>query len=1091
MFTHLHVHSHFSMLESSARIEELVERAALLKMDALALTDKYVMGGAVQFYRLAKDAGLKPITGCEICLKDNGLSHLTLLVKNRTGYENLCRLVSKSHTEAPYLHEGERPEQGPGVPAVKISCLAEFSVGLIALSGCSNGKISRLLKENKIHEAISFAKILFNIFGRDFYIEIQRYKTRLNLHQNSILASEALAAFSQKTKIPAAATNNVHYLLQKDCRTYSSLAKIKAMGAKADPLFNIIQGDENYLKSPSEMSLLFKDMPSAVKNTQIIADKCCFDFKLGKTVLPAFKTPGGKSQEKYLSELCLEGIKARFGASPPQKVTERLEKELNIIYKTGFTGYFLIVADIAGFAHKNSIPICGKGSSAGSLVSYLLKISNVDPVKNNLYFERFLNLERKEPPDIDIDVSARDRQKIWHYLRSRYGHNSIARVSSFATTKPRAAIRESGRITGMPKEDVDHIIKSAPGYNRFYTASKMQTCLKSAGPADIKDPSLKKILELSEDIGGYIRHVSMHPSAFIVSDCDLSCRIPLTLSETGQIMSQYDMNSIDDIGILKIDLINSLSLSLISDVSAILEKQRKIKINMADIPCNDSNVFSLMQEGSTLGVFQLESFGIRTLARKIKPECLNDITLLISLYRPGPQQSGMVNNFIERKFGREKISYIHKDLEPLLKETFGVILYQEQAMQAAIKIAGYSLSEADSLRKAMVTLSREKMLSQQQRFLQGGLRKGYSADTVKDAFRMISKFASYGFVKAHAAAYADISYKTCFLKYHYPAEFLATILTNNSGYYSKMQYLEEARRLGIALKLPDINKSGFEFKVENCGKAIRSPLISVKNLGYAGAGCIINERNKNGRFRSFTDFYFRVSATCRISGTAIENLIKIGAFDFTGIPTKQLLNDFYSIKKLKKPTANTEVAIFDCSDFSCFIKKTVNAWEPEKDFSIEEKLLMQVRLLGFYISAHPLQVFKQGLKNSGASHAVITKSGSFYNLRGSVTAAGIIISKRIENTKSGQNMMFCTMEDEDGMYEAVFFPLIYKKYIKLLSSERFIVIKGRLHIKDINVSLISKEALGIAEFSKNERIRKEEAIKESFLAGMANPWIKA
>lgn len=1087
MFTHLHVHSHFSILESSARIEELAERAALLGMDALALTDKYAMGGAVQFYRLAKAAGLKPITGCEICLSDNDLSHLTLLVKNKTGYENLCRLVSKSHTETGYFHEGGLPR----IPAVKIGWLAEFCCGLIALSGCSNGKISRLLKENNIQEAMSFAKKLFNIFGRDFYIEIQRCKSRLNLHQNNGLASEALAAFSQKTKIPAAATNNVHYLLQEDCRTYSYLAKIKAMGTKADPLFNIIQGGENYLKSPQEMAALFKDMPSAIKNTQIIADKCCFDFELGKTVLPVFKTPYGQPQEKYLSELCMEGIKARFGAICPQKVTERLEKELDIIHKTGFAGYFLIVADIAEFAHKNSIPICGKGSSAGSLVSYLLKISNVDPVENNLYFERFLNEERAEPPDIDIDISAKDRQKIWYYLCRRYGNSSIARVSSFATTKPRAAIRESGRITGMAKEDVDYIIKSAPGYNRFYTPKKMQNSLKSAGLADIKDPSLRKILSLSENIGGYIRHVSMHPSAFIVSDCDLSCRIPLTLSETGEIMSQYDMNSIDDIGILKIDLINSLSLSLISDVSAILEKQRKIKIDMADIPCNDSNIFDLMQKGSTLGVFQLESFGIRTLSRKIKPACLNDITLLISLYRPGPQQSGMVNNFIERKFGREKISYIHKDLEPLLKETFGVILYQEQAMQAAIKIAGYSLSEADGLRKAMVNLSHEKMLSQQQRFMQGGLKKGYSAAIVGYAFRLISKFASYGFVKAHAAAYADISCKTCFLKYHYPAEFLATILTNNSGYFSKMQYLEEARRLGIALKLPDINKSGFEFKVENCGKTIRVPLISVKNLGYAGTNCIINERNKNGAFRNFDDFYSRVSANCRISCAAIENLIKTGAFNFTGTPAKQLLHEFYSIKKLKKPPANTAGAIFDCRDFSCYIKKTDKAMGLEKDFSIEEKLLIEAQLLGFYISAHPLQVFKQGLKNSGACPAIITKSGSFYNLSGPVTAAGIIISKRIENTKSGQNMMFCTMEDEDGMYEAVFFSPVYKKYIKLLSSERFIIIKGRLHIKDNNVSLIAKEVLGIAAFSKNERIRKKEAIKESFLAGVANPWIQA
>ncbi len=393
----------------------------------------------------------------------------------------------------------------------------------------------------------------------------------------------------------------------------------------------------------------------------------------------------------------------------------------------------------------------------------------------------------------------------------------------------------------------------------------------------------------------------MHPSAFIVSNSDLSKKIPLTLSETGEIMSQYDMNSIDDLGILKMDLISSLSLDLIADTARIIKKTRGIHVDMAESAYDDRKVYELMQNGLTLGIFQLESFGIRTLSRKVRPECLNDITLLVSLYRPGPQQSGMVGNFIERKFGREKITYIHEDLAPLLKETYGVILYQEQAMQVAIKIAGYSLSEADTLRKAAFNLSKEEMAARQARFIKGAALKGYDLAVANEAFSLISKFASYGFVKAHAAAYAELSYKTCYLKAHFPAEFISTILTNNSGYYSKMQYIEEARRLGIKIKLPDINESGMDFKACDCGNSIRVPLISVRDLGYAGADSIISERKRNGRFKDFEDFYARAVQNCRISKNAVENLIRIGAFDCFGISRKQLLGDFYRLRSLKKP----------------------------------------------------------------------------------------------------------------------------------------------------------------------------------------------
>ncbi len=1308
MFTHLHVHSQFSLLESSVKIKELVEACAGLGMKTLALTDKYVMSGAVEFYKQAKAAGVKPVTGCEICLSrkivgnsnyresvkylgqehgkipganpagqnlaENGagclsgladshsLSHLTLLVKNQKGYENLCRLVSRSHLRLlPYLknampagnmapidgpqttalppggpqanifsstfiqsaniplsyiplaggpQESFNPEHGSKtdagranfspssfppadahlaqIPSIEMAELEKFSEGIICLSGCSTSELSRLLRSGDKDEAQDFSRRLLEVFEDDFYIEVQRYRSAAyNSNSGRNICSELLLSFAEKMKIPVVATNNVHYLKKDDYKIYRCLSKIKLMGTKTDPLLNILDNDEHYLKSYREMAGLFNDIPSAITNTGKVAQKCDFDFALGRIVLPHFATPSGESQIRHLEQLCIKGLESRFGKNPHKKAAERLAMELSVIAKTGFAGYFLVAADIARFACENKIPICGKGSAAGSLVSYILRISNVDPIENNLYFERFLNEERKDPPDIDIDVSSREREKISAYLLSKYGKNSVARVSSFSTTKPRASIREAGRILNMNKDEIDYLVKAAPDYNRFFTSERLRQSLKSSESPGLDNPNYVKVLSIAERIGGYVRHTSVHPSAFIVSNSDLSKKIPLTLSETGEIMSQYDMNSIDDLGILKMDLINSLSLDLIADTVRIIEKTRGIHVDMAESSYDDRKVYELMQNGRTLGIFQLESFGIRTLSRKVRPECLNDITLLVSLYRPGPQQSGMVGNFIERKFGRERTTYIHEDLASLLKETYGVILYQEQAMQVAIKIAGYSLSEADTLRKAAFNLPKEIVDARRERFLKGANLKGYGPAVANEAFSLISKFASYGFVKAHAAAYAELSYKTCYLKAHFPAEFISAILTNNSGYYSKMQYIEEARRLGIKIMLPDINESGMDFEACDCGKSIRVPLISIRDLGYSGADSIISERQRNGRFADFEDFYLRVIQNCRISKNAVENLIRVGAFGCFSASGKQLLQDFYRLRSLRKPglpykskkssnsgqpgTAETlDADVFNvpkvrqdistesslylgntnrlCCPYStgsaddiyklnrplgnqyitfrpdtpdvldkqaascspniscassgslCILgnekctNKDLGSVHPDKgpdfgDPGLEEKLETEAEILGFYVSAHPLQCFRQKLKLRGTASPLIIRSRDFYRqdicespcLR-DIFTAGIVISRRMEKTRDSKTMMFCTMEDEDGMYEAVFFSEAYKKNAKIIANHPFIIIKGRLHFKDNNVSVIAKDAVNIASLKKLEDLKKVENIRVGILS---------
>ncbi len=1359
LFTHLHVHSHFSLLESSIKIDELINKACRLGFNCIALTDKYVMHGAVQFYKLAKANNIKPIIGAEVCLLEyDTLSHLTILVKNKIGYQNICQLITKS-----YLNQQAIKKENCintinipfitlpiNIPFITLQDLEIFSEGLICLSGCNKGMLAFLLQNKKFEHARKFAKKLYNIFGNDFYIEIQRYgfdssnksyqsakfekitqkftvptmpavpvtpdasalpaistisfvpdMSALSSALDAPTLSDVAAAgttyesaapsvsytssvssvssissvssvssvfsetvvfelvknFAQDLKLPLVATNDVHYLNCSDYKTYSYLAKLKLMSTKLDPTFKIIENNEHFLKSKQEMERLFFDIPQAINNTYKIAEKCCFDFDIGKIKLPRFKfkTSNNQSQNvqddykdkhkyedkdedkdeykeefeyEYLKKLCIEGLKYRFGNNPGKQIIQRLFKELEIIKKTGYSGYFLIVADIARFAFENNIPICGKGSAAGSLVSYLLKISNVNPIENNLYFERFLNLERKEPPDIDIDIANKHRDKIWNYLQSKYGLKNVARVVSFSTTKPRASLREASRLVGIPKEEIDYIIENENIY--AYTKPKFSSTCKSTLLA-----TELKLGFVSNQISGYARHASTHPSAFIVSENDLSREIPLMFSESGELMSQYDMNSIDDIGILKIDLINSLSLSLIADVLALIKTKKNIKNvnnnnnknihynnyksisynkdnndnndknighnneksinckntnekllsnpdfitnlkNIKSIPYNDKNVFNLIQQGKTLGVFQLESFGIRTLSRKIKPSSLNDITLLISLYRPGPQQSGMVKNFIERKFGREPITYIHKDLEPILKETYGLILYQEQAMQIAIKIAGYTFGEADSLRKAITTLSKDKMLSQQNRFIKGGIKRGYSLKVVSEIFSLISKFANYAFVKAHAAAYAELSYKTCYLKYYFPAEFFSTILTNNSGYYSKMQYIEEARRFGIKIKLPCVNESSlFSFNIEDDRSSIRVPLISIKNIGYSISNLIITEREKNGKFKDFFDFYNRMclsesihermnrlpnclascsssnssyfSSSRSINSNAVENLIKIGAFDFTGVPRKKLLLTFYLLKNLKNQ-----------------IKEEFNL-KSITDFTLDEKLELEAKILGFYVSCNPISNFKNKLSELSELKFLsnlIVKSGCFYNyfsqynfsqhnkykynqygltyslldehnsckhssynyasylhsshnhsscgddlcgdascgdgnflkhlkvnslkaqkknnfflLTKEIITAGIIITKRIEKTKNKKDMLFCTLEDEDGMYEAVFFPEVYKDSLKTIMSNSFVLLKGRLCLKDGNVSLIVKNAYSINSINKILNLKQNEKTK--------------
>jgi len=1105
MFCHLHIHSEYSFLQSSVKIKNLVSMAKKYGMKSLALTDTVSMHGIIDFYRDAKKNNIKPIVGAEVLVtKSEVMSSFILIAKNLKGYENLCRIISSAN-----LNKRNCPSP------VSFSLIKDFSSGIIAISEFGSSEFFCFLQKNNTEKADLRLKEWVNVFGDDFYIEIQRTSfnsLRIDI-KDSIRKSfkeKIILEFAARNSVKIAAGNDVHYLLKQDYDTYKHMAKLKLMSSKENILFfNTINNNENYFKNSDEMQDLFCDLSEALENTEEISDKCSLVLELNKDKLPYFEIPGGQTQESYLRKLCYDKIVFRYGEKADSIIYKRLDYELSVIEKTGFCGYFLIVADIARFAYENKIPTCGKGSSAGSIVTYLLGISNVDPVALNLCFERFLNDERKNLPDIDIDISSKGRCRLVDYLSLKYGKYNVLRVPVFTTFKTRASIREAGRILSLGKEETAEIIRLIPE--------------RSIKPDISREEIINNdnVLHISGNLKGCIRHIAMHPCAFIVLGENMSKNIPLMRSETGEIMSQYGIDDIEAMGFLKIDIINSLTLDHIDEVMEILKKTRDINLDFSNISYDDKAVYEILSNGDTIGTFQLESMGIRSLMKKLKPEKLEDITLLISLYRPGPQQSGMVDIFIERKFKRCRVDFLHEDLREILEETCGVMLYQEQVMKTAVKIAGYSFGEADRLRKTSFNLPDFNMEDEKYRFIKGALGNGYDKDLAEKLFGLISKFASYGFVKAHAAAYAEIGYKTCFLKIKYPAELLSVILTKNSGYYCKSSYIEEARRLGINIKLPDINLSEIKFLTEDSGKSIRISLISIRDLGIEGTESLVKERAENGLFKNFSDFYERIIRPKKITIKAAENLIKVGAFDFTGLKRKYLLlvleyllkirqkkqlriscpasskkgskrigqKDVLSFGDLKIETGTDSPNLIN-DDFyylDDFFPEITNSIQ---DYSLADKLEIENYILEFCASANPLEYFKIELAGFN-----IIKSSSFKsevsekipNKKGIFTS-GIILIRRMEKTKTGKEIIFLTLEDSGGMYETVIFTKQCLKSAEKNLPGSPVLINGNLSYRNGDISVVAEKIISLTALKKFKNKKSKEDEKSMLLAGAAPLW---
>ena len=1016
-----------------------------------------------------------------------------LLAKDFEGYSNLVNLINKSHLRMHNIHQV--------VPFVYEDELIENRDGLIVLTGSLQSRLGKHLLRYKYGEAEKLAKRYLKIFGREnLYLELQYHGSR----EEEALCRR-LIRLGQKLGLKLVATNDVHYLHREDHYLHKLLSQIESMSTTPDSTKERVNNNNYHLKSSIEMERLFSSFSPAIKNSLEIAEKCNLKFQLNDINLPHYqvfsnskkdlresyviKSEENFKDEQYLRKLCYKAIEKKYPGNNivlrkypmdnkklKEIVIKRLEYELGVICDMGYAGYFLIVWDMAKFARERKIPMCAKGSAAGSLVTYLLEISDVDPIKNDLCFERFLNRERGKLPDIDIDFCQRSRDEIFDYMAKRYGKNYVSRVSCFSTLQVRGAIREVGRALNLQKEEIDIIAKRVPHSfmvslgerNRIDILSHHRKNLPE--DIDLSEEPYNSWLDAASKLEGLIRHPSLHPSAFIISNTPLNQLIPLTRANTGEIMSQYDMHDIEDLGLLKLDLISSLSLTMIRDVLASLKKTRGIDLNENDIIMDDPETLEMIRQGRTLCGFQLESSGIRGLLKKIKPRNVMDLTLVISLYRPGPWSSGMVNSFIERMHSREEVDYIHPDLRPILKDTYGVMLYQEQVMKVAQKIGGYSLGEADKLRRAMTGLSKEMMTCERGRFIKGALRRRYSKELVQKVFSLIEKFAGYGFVKAHAAAYALISYKTCYLKAHFPAEVICFFLNNNMGYYLKANYIEEARRLGAEILPPDINKSQDQFNVENRGKVIRVGLLSVKKVGPAAVAEILRVR-ENRPFKSLYDFCLRISRA-KVSLAATENLIKVGAFDFTKLTRRELLLILRFVSRLaRNPKAHGTVS-FICEDEfdtkrihftennikgSDFNKNSVRGrsfTEEFEHFSLEERLRTEGKILGFWVSAHPLKLYADIL-----SLYKIKSSGNFHLLKNKhpIIVAGMLLHCRKEKTKKDEEMAFCLLEDEDGMYEVVVFPKVYEKNRYLFYKAGALLIEGEISNNDGDISIIANK----------------------------------
>lgn len=1098
-FTHLHVHTEYSLLDGSNKIKEYIKRVKELGMDSAAITDHGVMYGVIDFYKEAKAAGINPILGCEVYVAPNSrfdkeltggedrYYHLVLLAENNTGYANLMKIVSRGFTEGYYYR-----------PRVDMEVLEEFHEGIIALSACLAGEVQRYIMKGLPEEAKKAARKYENCFGKgNYFLELQDHGIPEQKTVNS-----ALLQMSKELDIPLVATNDVHYTYADDEKPHDILLCIQTAKKLADEERMRYEGGQYYVKSEEDMKALFPYAWEAVENTQRIADRCHVDIEFGVTKLPHFEVPEGHDSLSYLNKLCYDGLIERYG-EVNDELKERLDYELGVIQSMGYVDYFLIVWDFINYAKQNDIIVGpGRGSAAGSIVAYCLKITDIDPIKYSLLFERFLNPERISMPDIDIDFCFERRQEVIDYVGSKYGADKVVQIVTFGTMAAKGVIRDVGRVMDLPYAYVDSIAKMIPNELNI-TIDRALTINPEFRKLYEQDEQMKALIDMSKRLEGLPRHTSMHAAGVVICSRPAEEFVPLSRGSDGSITTQFSMNTIEELGLLKMDFLGLRTLTVIQNAVRLVEKGRGIKLDMHGIDYDDKAVLSSIGTGRTDGIFQLESGGMKSFMKELKPQNLEDIIAGISLYRPGPMD--FIPKYIKGKNNHHAITYSCPQLEPILNPTYGCIVYQEQVMQIVRDLGGYTLGRSDLLRRAMSKKKQSVMEKERNNFIYGNseegvpgcVANGIDEKTASQIYEDMMDFAKYAFNKSHAACYAIVSYQTAYLKYYYPVEFMAALLTSVIDFSSKVsEYIMTCRSMGIAILPPDINAGEAGFSVS--GGSIRYALTAIKGVGRPVIDAVVKEREERGPFANLNDFIVRMSDK-DMNKRTVENFIKSGALDGLGGTRKQFMNIYVQVMDRlhqdKKNNMAGQISLFDI--VSEEEKEDYEIKMPDVgEYSKEMRLALEKEVLGIYVSGHPLEeyeeIWRKNTTNTTADFIVDEESGETKARDGEpVIIGGIIADKKIKYTKNDKVMAFLQVEDLVGTVEVIVFPKDYERNVQKLMEDNKVFIKGRVSVEeDKDGKLICEKITGFDEITKKLWIKfptKEayEEVEQSLLALLA------
>lgn len=1077
-FVHLHVHTEYSLLDGAGRVEKLVERAKELGMKSVAITDHGVMYGVVDFYKKAKSQGIKPIIGCEVYVAprsmkdrdpkfDSSQYHLVLLAKNEEGYNNLIKLVSMAFTEGFYYK-----------PRVDIEVLKQHSEGLIALSACLAGEVPNLLLNGSYEKAKEAALRYRDLFGEEnFYLEVQDHGI-----QEQVLVNQEIVRLSKETGIPLVASNDVHYVDRDDSRAHDILLCIQTGKNVEDSARLKFSGEEFYLKSHEEMYELFKYIPEAIENTNKIAEMCNMDFIFGQVHLPAFEVPEGYTSDSYIRHLCFEGIGEKYPALT-EEIKERAEYELSVITKMGYADYYLIVWDYVKYAKDHDIMVGpGRGSGAGSLVAYALGITNIDPLKYQLIFERFLNPERISMPDFDVDFCYERRQEVIDYVIEKYGKGRVAQIITFGTMAARGAIRDVGRALNIPYAQVDLIAKKIP-FELGMTIGRALEVNPEIKRLYEEDETVKQLIDMSKSVEGMPRHASTHAAGVVISKKNVTEYVPLQMNDD-VVTTQFTMGTLEELGLLKMDFLGLRTLTVIRDTVEIIRAKGLEAPDVDNLNYDDAKVYKMISDGETYGVFQLESNGMTQFMKELKPSSLEDIIAGVSLYRPGPMDQ--IPRYVQNKYHPEKVKYLHPKLEDILQVTYGCVIYQEQVMQVFRELGGYSMGRSDLVRRAMSKKKADVMAKERENFINGivedgkiivpgCVRNGIDAEVASQIFDELAEFAKYGFNKSHAAAYAIIAYQTAWLKYYYPVEFTAALITSVMGSSGKVaEYIMHSKNLNIEILPPDINESYTKFTVSE--KKIRFGLAAVKNVGINAIASIIRGREEKGCFKTLYDFLNKVDLSC-INKRTVESLIKCGAFDSLGAKRSQMLAVYErlmdGVQEQKKRNVEGQLSLFDTIETTDSMEQ--NIYPNIEEYPQNMLLSMEKEMLGLYVSGHPLMEYKELLdkKISITTADLINHSDeedvekniedlSYDGQR--VIMGGILASVKQKSTKNNSLMAFAQLEDLYGTIEVIIFPRTYEENTRFIKTDSIVLVEGRVSQReDEETKIICEKIIPLAE----------------------------